>query len=70
VLVVTDWNMPKMDGIEAAKRIHREIPDLPVILWTATDPKRARKAGFRGPVFEKTDHVGKLRDLIREYVNL
>jgi len=34
-LVVTDYHMPKMDGLEMTKRIQEAIPDLPVIMITA-----------------------------------
>ncbi len=34
-LVITDLNMPKMDGFELLTYIKRNFPDLPVILMTA-----------------------------------
>jgi CheY-like chemotaxis protein len=33
-LVITDLNMPEMDGLELMKRIKARIPDLPVIVIT------------------------------------
>ncbi|MFP4527392.1 MAG: response regulator [Candidatus Kapaibacterium sp.] len=39
--VITDWNMPKMDGLELVKRI-RSIPDyqhLPIIMVTTRGTK-------------------------------
>ncbi|HVJ21075.1 MAG TPA: sigma-54 dependent transcriptional regulator [Polyangiaceae bacterium] len=34
-LVLTDLNMPRIDGIELCRRIARERPDLPVVVLTA-----------------------------------
>lgn len=34
-LVVSDIQMPEMDGLELTQRLHRMLPDLPVILVTA-----------------------------------
>ncbi len=36
-LVVMDISMPNMDGIEATKRIHTLIPELPVLILTMHD---------------------------------
>lgn len=49
-LVIIDWKMPDMDGVEAARRIRREVgPDIPVIVLTAYDwseiENEAREAG-------------------------
>lgn len=51
-LVLMDLSMPDFDGIEAMRRIHRDRPDLPVVILTAhADPgveKEAREAGASG----------------------
>ena len=49
-LVIIDWKMPGMDGVEATRRIRREVGDeIPVIILTAYDwseiEHEARKAG-------------------------
>ena len=49
-LVILDWKMPDMDGVEAARRIRKAVgPDLPVIVLTAYDwseiENEAREAG-------------------------
>lgn len=31
-LVVTDYKMPRMDGVELIRRLRKQAPDLPVIL--------------------------------------
>jgi CheY-like chemotaxis protein len=33
-LVILDFSMPVMNGLEAAKIIHAEMPDVPIILFT------------------------------------
>lgn len=38
-LVVTDFEMPNMNGLELLKEIRKEYPDLPVILTTAFGDK-------------------------------
>ena len=35
-MVFTDYKMPVMDGVEMAKRIKAEYPDLPVVLITGS----------------------------------
>ena len=51
-LILMDLSMPDVDGIEAMRKIHREKPDLPVVILTAhADPgveKEAREAGASG----------------------
>ncbi|WP_455619496.1 response regulator [Eisenbergiella sp.] len=49
-LVIIDWKMPDMDGVEAARQIRSEVgPDIPVIILTAYDwaeiEGEAREAG-------------------------
>lgn len=48
-LVVTDFRMPKMNGVELARRIHEHRPQLPVIMLSAyledADADAARAAG-------------------------
>jgi len=59
-LILLDWKMPDMDGIETARRIRRIVgPDVTIIIMTAYDwtdiEKKARAAGvdmfMRKPVF-------------------
>ncbi len=33
-LVITDYSMPRMNGIEFAREVHRQRPDLPILLLT------------------------------------
>lgn len=49
--IVTDRNMPGMDGLELAARIHAQSPELPIILVTACpeglDMSELREIGVR-----------------------
>ena len=53
-LVLMDISMPVMDGIEAAKRIKEQSPDVSILMLTGsnsrTDVDRARQAGAAGYV--------------------
>lgn len=62
-LCIMDWNMPGLDGIETARRIHEECSkDLPIIIATAYDisdiEDSAKKAGvtkiISKPLFQST----------------
>jgi DNA-binding NarL/FixJ family response regulator len=51
-VVLMDLSMPDLDGIDAMREIHKQKPDLPVVILTAhADPgveKEARAAGASG----------------------
>ena len=46
-VVVTDLNMPKMDGVELLKKLREQDADIPVILCTASDQVSAAVAAMR-----------------------
>lgn len=51
-LVITDWHMPNMSGLELLKEIKRQMLDLKVGLVTAeTNPKRVLEARQAGALF-------------------
>jgi len=39
-LIITDYLMPKMDGLELIRRIKMENPSIPVIVITSIGPER------------------------------
>jgi|1185.fasta_scaffold388992_2 DNA-binding NarL/FixJ family response regulator len=56
-LVILDYAMPGMNGINAAQLIHRDAPALPMILLTASAAEylivAALRAGMRGYVLKR-----------------
>ncbi|HEY8516513.1 MAG TPA: sigma-54 dependent transcriptional regulator [Candidatus Binatia bacterium] len=51
-VVVTDWRMPGMDGIELLRRLHEKRPALPVILITAHGSVPSAVAAMREGAFD------------------
>jgi DNA-binding NtrC family response regulator len=51
-VVVTDWRMPGMDGIELLRRLHAKRPALPVILLTAHGSVPSAVAAMREGAFD------------------
>jgi two-component system NtrC family response regulator len=51
-VVVTDWRMPGMDGIELLRRLHQKRPALPVILITAHGSVPSAVAAMREGAFD------------------
>ncbi len=53
-LIITDWEMPEMDGLEATKAIKQdpEIKDIPILMYTGimTSPKNLQTALAAGAV--------------------
>jgi DNA-binding NarL/FixJ family response regulator len=71
-VVLMDIAMPVLDGLEATRRLHKETPNLPVIILTGsnapTDVDRARRSGAAAYV-TKDRIAGELIDAILECVN-
>jgi two-component system cell cycle sensor histidine kinase/response regulator CckA len=70
-LVVTDFNMPGLSGLEVARAIRDARPDLPVIVVSGyiTDALRvqAAAAGVR-ELISKPHEVEELRDVVQRLV--
>lgn len=50
-LVITDFTMPQMNGVELARELNRLSPDTPIILYSAkswaVSPENARELGIK-----------------------
>ena len=79
-VIIVDWKMPKMNGIEAVKAIRNEIDDkLPILLISAYDfsdfEDSAKNIGVNGfiskPLFKSTlyEGIGKVLGLSKEEKN-
>ncbi len=51
-VVVSDWKMPEMDGLELLRRVHARRPALPVILLTAHGSVPSAVAAMREGAFD------------------
>lgn len=51
-LVVTDLNMPQMDGLELSRNLKGQVPykDIPIIMVTTESGEADRKMGFEAGV--------------------
>jgi DNA-binding response OmpR family regulator len=70
-LVVLDLGLPKLDGIEVAKRL-REIDDVPILVLTARDALEAKVEGLDSGAddylvkpFERQELLARMRALLR-----
>jgi DNA-binding NtrC family response regulator len=67
-LVITDFVMPRMNGLELAREVMRLRPDLPVILFTGCGKgitaRKAREAGLADYLI-KPLRIGEIRRAIR-----
>lgn len=69
-LVISDVQMPDMDGYELFRQIHNEHPELPVVLMTGyyydKDHviKRSKAEGLRDVIFKKPIDPSRLREIV------
>jgi two-component system, chemotaxis family, sensor kinase CheA len=71
-LVVSDWQMPRLDGVGLARRIraHPTLNRTPIILVTSLDSPEERAAGLEagadGYIVKREVERGKLLELVRQ----
>ncbi|MDH3668300.1 MAG: response regulator [Paracoccaceae bacterium] len=72
-LILMDISMPKMDGVEATRKIRTEMPSrrVPIVAVTANATSQQRReceaAGFDGFLSKPVD-LEQLRAVVREFV--
>jgi CheY-like chemotaxis protein len=66
--VVTDIEMPEMNGVELARAIRAQRADLPIVFCTGSDPTDVvvKEAASLGPVYSKAWTMAKVRELIHD----
>jgi DNA-binding NtrC family response regulator len=63
-LLITDYKMPKMDGLQLMKKIKKEYPFLPVLVISADAPvQEFIEAGASG-FLQKPFHVDEIKNLV------
>ncbi len=71
-LVVLDLGLPRLDGLEVARRLREGEDDVPILILTARDALEARVEGldmgaddYRVKPFERQELLARLRALLR-----
>jgi CheY-like chemotaxis protein len=71
-LVITDFTMPQMNGVELARELNRLRPGMPIILYTANSKavsaEKARKLGIKDYLM-KPITAGELHQAIRRVLD-
>ena len=62
-LVLLDFHMPLLNGLEAMERIHRQFPDTRVVILTGHDEPELRRASLEGGAFAFIPKLGVGREL-------
>ncbi len=64
--VVTDIEMPEMNGVELARAIREKYADLPIVFCTGSDPTESivQEAASIGTVYSKAWTLATVRELI------
>ncbi|HXN24990.1 MAG TPA: response regulator transcription factor [Candidatus Dormibacteraeota bacterium] len=69
-LIVLDFSMPVMNGVEAADMLSKTMPEIPLIMLTAHKNRFieliARAAGVRTVLLKDERMEGSLRDAVHE----
>jgi len=66
--VVTDIEMPEMNGVELARAIRALRNDLPIVFCTGSDPADilVRQAASIGPVYSKAWTLAAIKELLSD----
>jgi DNA-binding NarL/FixJ family response regulator len=68
-VIVMDISMPVMNGLEAARTIHREFPDTPIIMTTAMGADPYRKVSLALGAWDFLDKSALDADLVSKVHN-
>ena len=51
-VVLMDYRMPRIDGVEASRKIHQRYPDLPILFVSAWNEPEMKQAAFKAGAVE------------------
>jgi CheY-like chemotaxis protein len=68
-LVITDYSMPEMDGLELSRIIVSKYPDIPVLMVTANESTRDFIGDNKVFFFQKPFDVIELQKKVEEILN-
>ena len=68
-LVITDFEMPHLNGIELAARIRQSFPTQPILMLTAYAEQLQATANLVDAILEKPFQLEKLRRILRELLS-
>jgi CheY-like chemotaxis protein len=68
-LVVTDYKMPKMNGLEFARRVRSRFPDLPIMVVTGDEEFPSPLHDGIAAYMKKPFNPYKLLDLVKRVLN-
>ncbi len=63
--VITDVEMPRMDGLELSRKMREKVPSLPIALLTCRDDKETIKAALRCGVSEFMEKPASIAEVTR-----
>ena len=68
-LIITDYRMPKMDGLELTRRIRTKYPSTPVLIITGDGPVRDLLKSGATACLRKPFNLLKLRNIAERLLN-
>ncbi|MBU4345330.1 MAG: response regulator [Proteobacteria bacterium] len=68
-LIITDYMMPEMDGLELTKRIRSEYPSIPILIVTANGPEHDFLKSGATFYIEKPFSILEIQNIIKIMLN-
>ena len=68
-LIITDYSMPEMDGLELSRIITSKYPTIPVLMVTGNESVRGLLKGYNATFFPKPFEVIELQKRVTDIMN-